>query len=354
MIGYVNLSLHDLPAESHLRHNLKQVIKAGERARNLIKQILAFSRQVDQEKVPMNIAPVVKEVLKLMKATLPSYLEIRQDVDNETGDVLADPGSIHQVLMNLCSNAAHSMRKTGGVLDVWLKSLAAGSPELPSELVARTEDFVFFGVGDTGTGIEHEVLDRIFEPYFTTKEANEGTGLGLSVVHGIIESLDGFIAVESEPGQGTRFSIYLPACERHQSSAVENCASAMGRGERILFVDDEKALVEIASQSLPRIGYQVSCYAYPESALEAFRREPSSFDIVITDLTMPKITGDKLAAEIKGIRPGIPVIICTGYSEYVCEESARNFGVEAVLLKPLDGDSLANTLHQLLGEVKTA
>ena len=348
MMGYVNLSLHDLPANSHVRHNLKQVLKAGERARNLIKQILAFSRRVDQESAPMNIAPVAKEVLKLMKATLPSYIEIRQDVDNDPGNVLADPGAIHQVLMNLCSNASHAMRQNGGVLSVWVKTLCAKSQALPAELITRDEDFVFFGVADTGTGIEQNTLDRIFEPYFTTKESNEGTGLGLAVVHGIIEGLGGFISVESEQGRGTAISIYLPICEMPESKADENPAYAMGAGERILFVDDEKALVEIASRNLSRMGYRAACYAHPESALEAFQRDPSSFDIVITDLTMPKITGDRLAAEIKTIRPEVPVIICTGYSEHACGESAKRLGVEAVLLKPLDDSKLSSTLRYLL------
>ena len=348
MMGYANLSLIELPADSSISHNLNQVIKAGERARNLIKQILAFSRRDDQETAPMNIAPVIKEGLKLMRSSLPSSIEIEQFVDNEPGNVMAEPGAIHQVLMNLCNNASQAMRKDGGLLSVRLKRLDAGSPELPLELREKNREFLLFGVEDNGVGIESKILHRIFEPYFTTKETNEGTGLGLAVVHGIVDSLGGVISVESKPAKGTTVSIYLPVCDKEKVEAANEELLPMGSGEHILFVDDEKALVEIARHYLPRMGYLVSGHDSPQAALEAFQRDPWSFDLVMTDLTMPKITGDKLSAEVKRIRPDIPVILCTGYSELVTEESARKFDVEAMLLKPLDDHKLSETLRLLL------
>jgi PAS domain S-box-containing protein len=347
MMGYTELVLLNQPEGTRVHHYLDEILNAGERAKNLVGQILAFSRQSESERKPIQLRPIVKESLKLLRASLPATIEIRQDIGTDEAIVLADPTQIHQIIMNLCTNAAQAMRDNGGILEVSLhqvqadQDLCAAHPDLrPGPCVALT-------VGDTGCGMTREVLDRIFEPYFTTKEKGEGTGLGLAVVHGIVTGYGGVISVKTEPARGSVFKIYLPAVETAAPQTRRDEKLQSGR-ERILFVDDEPSLVEIGRDMLQHLGYEVVTFSSSLEALDAFRARPDRFDLVITDMTMPQMTGERLAQALIEIRPDLPVILCTGYSERITEEMASALGIKAFLLKPLSAHDLAKKVRDTL------
>ncbi len=349
MTGYTELALMDLPEDSPIRKNLEQVLKAGGRARNLVKQILSFSRQTEHEPKPIHIGPIIKEALKFLRASIPTSIEIKQRIDPKSGAVLADPTEIHQVVLNLCSNAAQAMRD-GGVLEVSLENMSFDRETLVGHFRVSPGRYLKLTVSDTGHGMDKETRERIFDPFFTTKERSEGTGLGLAVVHGIVRRHGGAISVYSEPGQGATFHIYLPALE----SETEGEQAAVGLEplstgtEHILFLDDEEALVEMGRQMLERLGYRVTTKTSSLEALEEFRAHPQRFDLVITDLTMPKMTGDKLALEMKKIRPDVPIIICTGYSYQIPAEKIDGSGVDRVITKPLVIGELAEAIREVL------
>jgi PAS domain S-box-containing protein len=349
MMGYTELVLLNQPEGSRVHHYLDEILKAGERAKNLVSQILAFSRQGESERKPIQLRPIVKESLKLLRASLPATIEIRQDIATDEAIVLADPAQIHQIIMNLCTNAAHAMRENGGILEVGLhqvqadKDLCAAHPDL------RPGPCVAISVGDTGCGMTAEVLDRIFEPYFTTKEKGEGTGLGLAVLHGIVTGYGGVVSVKSEPARGSVFKIYLPAVETATPQPRSDEKLESGR-ERILFVDDEPSLVEIGREMLQHLGYEVVTFSSSLDALSAFRVRPDLFDLVITDMTMPQMTGERLAQALIEIRPDLPVILCTGYSERITEERASALGIKGFLLKPLSAHDLAKKVRDTLDQ----
>ena len=354
IMGYTEIALFHEPSKDSLtRQSLKQVLLAGERAKDLVKQILAFGRQADKERKPMILKPLVKETLKLVRATLPSTIEIRQHIPTHTGYVMADPTQMHQVLMNLCTNAYHAMREKGGVLKVSLRDV-----ELDPDYTAKYPDvhpgpYIELTVGDTGHGIKEKEVHRIFEPYFTTKEKGEGTGMGLSVVHGIVKEHGGAIRVHSEPGKGTTFTIFLPRIKAPEVEAKpEEITSLPTGGERILFVDDEPAINDICKRMLERLGYTLEARTSPIEALEAFRARPGKFDLVITDMTMPKMTGDELAKEIMAIRPDIPIILCTGFSERINEEKAQAIGIRGFVMKPFVIRDFVNTIRKALNQEK--
>ena len=347
MMGYTELVLLNQPQGTRVHHYLDEILNAGERAKNLVSQILAFSRQSESERKPIQLRSIVKESLKLLRASLPATIEIRQDIGTDEAIVLADPTQIHQIVMNLCTNAAYAMREDGGILEVGLhqvqadQDLCAAHPDLrPGPCVALT-------VGDTGSGMTQEVLDRIFEPYFTTKEKGDGTGLGLAVVHGIVTSYGGVISVKSEPARGSVFKIYLPAVEAATPHIRREDKLQPGR-ERILFVDDETALVEIGRDMLEHLGYEVVTFSSSLEALNAFRAQPDLFDLVITDMTMPQMTGERLAQALIEIRPDLPVILCTGYSERIAEQTAGSLGIKAFLFKPLSAHDLSSKVREAL------
>ena len=307
--------MEDAPQGSPSREDLEHVLKAGYRGKNLIKQILTFSRRSEKERQPIEIGPLVKECLKFLRASLPSSIEIRQNISNGCSLVLADPTQIHQVLMNLCTNAAHAMREKGGILEVSLSEVVVD----PS-MTTFSQDFgigpcVRLAVSDTGHGISPKTLERIFDPFFTTKKRGEGTGLGLSVVHGIIMNHGGDIAVSSEPEKGTTFEVFLPVIEHSVDLPEKQKGEGVSRGtERILFVDDEEDLVYAGEKMLKRLGYEPAVFQNSLEALEAFRAGPDQFDLIITDQGMPHMTGTELAREALRIRPGIPIILCSGFS----------------------------------------
>jgi PAS domain S-box-containing protein len=351
IIGYTEIAGLRLPEDNKAKESLKEVLNAGRRARDLVKQILAFSRKQEQEKIPIQISPIVKEGIKLLRSSLPSNIEIRQSIESDTGIVDADPTQIHQILMNLCVNAGHAMRKEGGVLEIGIRNVEIEGWDSESGYLDMTPGpYLLLYVSDTGEGITPDVLHHIFEPYFTTKEKSEGTGLGLSVVHGIVNSYGGTIKVYSEPGKKTTFHVYLPRIkEAKEMVGVEDRPSVLPTGqERVLFVDDELVLVEIGKQMLEWLGYEVTIRTSSVEALELFRRKPDHFDVVITDMTMPNMTGDMLSIELMQIRPDIPIILCTGFSERISEEKAKLLGIKAFVMKPLVIRDLANAVRKAL------
>jgi PAS domain S-box-containing protein len=350
IIGYTEIADLQAPEDTKVKASLKEVLKAGRRARDLVKQILAFSRKGDHERIPMQIAPIIKEALKLLKSTLPSTIEIRHDIKGETGVVQAEPTQIHQILMNLCANAAHAMGEEGGVLEIAIDNVELGSSDSESGYFdIPPGNYLRLTVSDTGEGMPREVLERIFEPYYTTREKGEGTGLGLSVVHGIVKSYGGTITAYSEPGKGSTFHVYFPLFqEKGEAPETEEITPIPTGNEHILFIDDEPVLVDLGKQMLNGLGYKVTTRTSSIEALELFKIKPGQFDLVITDMTMPHMTGEKLARELMKIRSDIPVIICTGYSEYISKEKANKMGIRAFIMKPLVMRDLANTVRKIL------
>jgi len=346
--GYLELSLDDLPEESAVRDNLEQIQPCVNRAGKLVKQILTFSRkdQQEQEKEPVQISSIIKEVLGMLRSSLPATIKICRKIHTDSSMVLADPTQIHQVLVNLCTNASHAMRDAGGLLEVSLKDV-----NLESEI--RIEDehlgrgpYVKLSVSDSGCGMEKEVLERIFEPFFSTKKPNEGTGLGLSVVHGIIKSHDGAIAVSSTPGEGTTFDILLPKIESGEIQEPQSSQSTTREREVILLVDDEEMMVDVTRQILERLGFDVVAKTSSIDALEAFQEEPDEFDLVITDQVMPNMTGTQLAGKLISIRPDIPVILCSGFPENVCPEELK--GIKEFIAKPISKQEIATIIRTVL------
>jgi len=347
VLGYTELALDDAENETILHKNLQEVIVAGNRAKDLVKQILAFSRQADQELKPVQVELIVKEAVKLIRASLPSTIEIELNLASKSA-ALADPTQIHQVLMNLCTNAHHAMSENGGVLTVSLRDVRIDSGFESRKLDLATGGYMCLQIQDTGHGMPEEVRARIFDPFFTTKDRDKGTGMGLSVVHGIVKSHGGAITVHSQPGKGTSFAVYLPLIQTEQKPVVQTAAALPTGDERILFIDDEKTLVDLGRQMLERLGYKVVCRTSSIEALELFKSRPDHFDLVITDMTMPNLTGDKLTRQIMRIRADIPVILCTGFSEQICEKSAKDMGIREFILKPLVMDKLARTVRSVL------
>ncbi len=348
MFGYLEIVLEDVPKDNPLRGHLLEVFTGAKRARDLIKQILTFSRQSDHERKPLETQRVIKEALKLIKSSLPSTIEIIQNIKSDCGLVMADPTHIHQIVMNLCTNAFHAMEETGGKLTIALKEVDLAAEDLKDPAMIPGPH-VSLTVADTGPGMEQSLIDRIFDPYFTTKEEGKGTGLGLAVVHGIVKSHGGQISVYSEPGKGTEFQICFPIIKKQrETSKVETDTPIQKGDEQILLVDDQDIIVQIEKQMLERLGYHVTARTSSTDALEAFRVQPDKFDIVITDLTMPNMTGDKLAGELIKIRPDIPVILCTGFSEKMSKEKAEALGIKGFLMKPVVLKDLSSMIRQVL------
>jgi PAS domain S-box-containing protein len=355
IMGCTELSLITTPEDSLIHDHLSQVLEAGSRATDLVQQILTFSRKKVLERIPLQLSPVVKEILKMMRASLPSTIQIDQHIEPDTGLVLADPTQIHQLLMNLCTNAAHAMGENGGSLTITLSNadIFLKNQDILPEIAPG--QYLLLTVRDTGLGMDRALLDRIFEPYFTTKESGEGTGLGLAVAHGIVKSYGGTILVQSEPGKGTLFQIFLPRIDRPievKGSEPPFESVPMGR-ETILLVDDEQAVLKIGQKMLEHLGYEVISSSTSLEALRLFRDQPDRFDLVVTDMTMPEMTGDRLAQEIMRIRPGFPVILCTGFTERITKDEAQTLGIRELLAKPLAIHTLAKTIREILDQKLT-
>ena len=348
IMGLSEMLLDDLPEKSTARDNAAEIYRAAGRARDLVNQILNFSRQAEHKKIPLRIQMVLKEVLKLSRATIPSNIVIHRDIASDMGPVLADPTNIHQVVMNLVTNAYHAVEETGGGITIALHRTELGPGDL-SNAGLEPGAYALIAVSDTGCGIPPEIMPRIFEPYFTTKGQEKGTGLGLSVVFGIVREHGGDIRVYSEPGQGTAFRVYLPLMPREASKEAADKPAIYPSGtERILLVDDEEPIVRLETLMLERLGYRVSAYTVSEQALEAFAADPGGFDLVITDMAMPSMTGIRLAQRLVAIRPDMPVILSTGFSDAMTREELAENGIREILHKPITRGDLANTIRRVL------
>ncbi|MBU1706733.1 response regulator, partial [bacterium] len=352
MLGYTDMARKEIPKGNIARDDLEAVLKAGNRAKDLVKQILAFSRQTEHESQPIQIHPVVKEALKLLRASLPSTIEIREDINENCGAVMGDPTQIHQVLMNLCSNAQYAMKKKGGVLDVCLEAVDVDVEQARANPNLSEGPYVVLTVSDTGHGMDAGTLERIFEPFYTKKPVGEGTGMGLSTTHGIVRSCNGVIMVSSELGKGSTFRIYLPKLKGEASEKTSEEKIIPRGSETILFVDDEEMLVELGQKMLGNLGYNVTARTSSIEALEAFRAQPDRFDLVVTDQTMPNMTGAELATEVMHIRPDMPVILVTGFSEAVTPEKAKQLGIRDYIQKPVVMAELGTAIRQVLDESK--
>jgi len=348
IIGYAEIMQEDLPEISPHQEQIAEIMTSANRASDLVKQILTFSRQSEHEVQPLRIQIILVEVLKLIRASLPTTIKIVQNINRHCGMVMADPTHIHQVVMNLVTNSFHSMEDSGGILEVSL-----------SEVDISVEDFVnpemlhgkyaCLTISDTGEGMDEKTVSKIYEPYYTTKRTGKGTGLGMSVVHGIVKRYNGDIQVSSEPGKGTVFKVYFPL-ERDKKNEVETvqaCAVPKGN-ERILLVDDELMIVRTHTKTLERLGYRVTPHISSTSVLEIFKSSPDDFDLVITDMTMPDMTGIQLSQEILSIRPDMPIILCTGYSKQIDEEKAKALGIRGYVMKPIIKSEMAKKIREVL------
>ncbi len=348
IFGYVEISLLHLPGSGQIRSNLEEVINAANRAKDLVQQILTFSRVSDQERKPLKLQYIIKEALKLLRSTLPTTIEIRQKIDANCGAVLGDPTQIHQVIMNLCTNAYHAMRDNGGVLEIKLEPVRIDSESAKSNPDLHEGDYLKLSVSDTGRGMDKETTERMFDPFFTTKSIGEGTGLGLSVVHGIVKSHDGAITFSSEPDKGTTFDIYLPQIKNKIAQEIRQNEPVPRGNEYILFVDDEEPIVNIGKHILENLGYKVTAKTDSKEALKAFRKNPDKFDLVITDQTMPNMAGVEFAGKLLQIRPDIPIILMTGFSEMVTPETVKKMGIREYVKKPIVVLDLAKAIRRAL------
>jgi signal transduction histidine kinase/ActR/RegA family two-component response regulator len=349
IIGFSEMVVEDVSDNASAQRHMEQVLKAGFRGRDLVRQILTFSRRGDQEKNALHLSPLIQEMFKLLRASLPTTIEMKLDLDENRDLAYADPSQMQQIIMNLGTNASHAMREKGGTLEVSLRVITIDTTELLPEADMAPGEYLVLSVRDTGHGMDDGVMKRIFEPFFTTKGKGQGTGLGLSVVYGIVKSHNGGIRVSSKPGRGSVFSVYLPAASTMAEVERETISwDTLPTGtERILFVDDEEPIVELGQGVLRRLGYTVVANRSGREALETFRRD-GAFDLVITDQTMPEMTGVMLAAELLKLRPDLPVILFTGYSESVSRETAQEVGIREFLMKPLSRRELAGAVRRAL------
>ncbi len=347
ILGYTELTLEETEEGSIQHENISQILVAANRASELVKQILAFSRKSEKEKRPVYVGQIVNEVLKMLRSTLPTTIEIRSQINVKAGLVMANPTQIHQVIMNLCTNAAHAMKEGGGTLDIRLDEIELHPNRLEQRELALGK-YLQLTVKDSGHGMKPSIMERIFEPYFTTKKHGEGTGMGLSVAHGIIKSLAGDIVVQSEVSKGTTFDIFIPLLENATFPAAIPQENTQGGTEHILYVDDEKDLAEMGKQMLEKMGYSVTVRTSSVEVLEAFRQDPFKYNLVITDQTMPNMTGTQLTRELLQIRPDIPVILCTGFSESVNKENFKALGIRSFVMKPIIKKDLAKIIREVL------
>ncbi len=350
ILGYTELAQESLSIDSSVSPHLNQVMTAGMRAKALVNQILAFSRKTEGDLKPVQIHLIVNEALKLLRSSIPTTIEIREDIDPLSGIVLSDATQIHQIAMNLCTNAYHSMRPEGGVMTVTMRPIEVEENDFTTKSFGLTTgSYVELVVRDTGIGMSQETIKNIFDPYFTTKNKGEGTGLGLAVVHGIVQSHGGHITVYSEPGKGTTFRVYMPRILSDVASEdIKDLASYPTGTERALIVDDEKVLVDMTKHVLISLGYTVTGVTNSSVALQMFQQAPDDFDFIITDMNMPEMDGSQLTEKICEIRPDFPIILCTGFSDSMDEEKAAILGIKKFLTKPVPIQELASAVREVL------
>lgn len=348
VLGNSELAMEEISDSHPVKENLSEIKIAALRARDVVRQLLSFSRKGARGQKIIFIQSILRECMKLLRSSLPATIDIHLDVDEDTLPVVANPIQIHQVILNLCTNAAHAMEETGGTLTIHLENTAVAASDGGTDGAGPSGPYVSLAIKDTGTGIAPEIRDRIFEPYFTTKEVGHGTGIGLSVVHGIVKNQGGFIRMESQPGNGTTMSVLFPASRRPQPEEdAETQAVIPGRG-MVLLVDDEPSMVKMGSDMLERLGYRVTGMTDPECAVQRFSENPNEFDLIITDLTMPKLTGQALSDRARQIRPDIPVILTTGFSSKVENQNMDGHQMDGILEKPFDGKTLSHRVSDAL------
>jgi len=354
-IGFTEMALTDVKKGSRVATCLEQIMIAQQRAADLINQILTFSRKSDNESKPVWIQEVIQEALSLLRSTLPSTIEIHQHIDPDCGPVLADPTQLLQIIMNLSTNSYHAMREQGGILDIRLTPLVVSDEAPPENIDLQQGTYAQISILDTGTGMNDDTVQRIFEPYFTTKERGEGTGLGLAMVHGIVQDHGGTIQIDSRPDEGTTFHIFLPLLDINKGiEQDEDLHENLKGSERILFVDDEDQILRFAKIALEKLGYDVRIYANSMEALNAFEDNPTGFDVVVTDQTMPFLTGAELAKRMLEVRPDLPIVLCTGYSDLLSEEKALELGVMDYITKPIMIKDLAGAIRKVLKQASRA
>ena len=351
-LGFAELAKVDIQKGLKPVDDLDEIIKSAHRAKELVKQILTYSRKETHKLEPLNPQSIIKESLKLLRATLPANIEIREDIEGENNSILADPTKIQQIIINLCTNALHSMEETGGVLTVTLAHKNLQESDLPLNSNTSPGEFLKLVVSDTGQGLDKKTIDRIFDPYFTTKEVGKGTGLGLSVIDGIVKDYKGFIEVDSTPGKGSSFNVYLPISQEasilKDSTPVGIKEFSSPANKHILIVDDELLLVKVNKRRLENLGYKVTATTDSKDALEKVREQKEQFDLIITDQTMPGLTGADLAQEVLKLHPDMPIIMCTGHSDIISERDALALGIKKYIFKPIQGDELVNAVREVL------
>ena len=352
IMGNAELASDDIPDLNPAAENLEEIRRASIRAKEMVRQLLSFSRKSDQKRVPLNLVPIINESMKMLRTAIPSSVEFSVQIPDEPCNIMGDAAQINQIMMNLTTNAAHAMDKEGGLLEITLENIVLLEEKPCFNGVLSPGAYARLKMRDTGTGMAPETMARIFEPYYTTKDVGKGTGMGLSVIHGIMKGHLGGIRVESELGKGTHFEVYFPLLKEKVEEGNKPEGEIQRGSERILFVDDEASIVKLNRRRLERLGYQVKSTTKPLQALEWFRADPDQFDIIITDMTMPRMTGDRLAAEILKIRPRMPVIICTGYSERMSAKNAEALGISKYIEKPIDTRNLASAIREVLGHRK--
>ncbi|MCP3900116.1 MAG: PAS domain S-box protein [Desulfobacteraceae bacterium] len=348
IVGYSEMLLEDIPEKSPFRNGLNQIYQGALRASALVKQILTFSRQQSGDIRLVKIQAVIKEALKLIRSTIPTTIEIKQNLRSDCGPIKADPTQIHQIVMNLATNAYHAMEKNGGEIKINLKEVELEESDLFNPDI-KPGTYACLSISDNGKGMDNELIEKIFDPFFTTKEIGKGTGMGLSVVHGIVQNMNGAINVNSEPDKGTEFHVYLPLAEAvKEQIETQTTEPIQGGTEHILLVDDEKSIIGMEQNILKRLGYKVTSRLNSLEALETFKADPTNFNLVITDMAMPNMSGDKLTVELTKIRPDIPVLLCTGFSDTMSEEKAESLGINGFLLKPIVITDLAHKIREIL------
>jgi len=347
IFGNTELALDDTPEWNPVREYLIETKTASLRAKDMVQQLLAFTRKSDQQQKPARISSIVKDSLKLLRSTIPTNIDIKSSISEDVHIINADSTQMHQIIMNLITNSSQAI-KGNGIIDIFLENIQIDHKQVALVKELEIGDYVKLTFTDTGSGIDPKDLEKIFDPYFTTREFGKGTGMGLAVVHGIVKSHNGLIQVESQLGQGTTISIYFPAAEDIiEPMAVEESDLQVGT-ESIIVVDDEEPLAKLGQRRLERHGYKVEYRTDPIEVLELVTNNPDQYDLIITDMAMPRMTGAELATEIQKINPNLPVILCTGYSDTIDGDKAKDIGVKAFLMKPIDAKILAETVRKIL------
>ncbi|MCK5070400.1 MAG: response regulator, partial [Desulfocapsa sp.] len=357
ILGYTEIAKAQLPADNKIRNDLDQVIIAGQRATDLVKQILTFSRQSEELFKPLDVQVILTEVLKLLRSSLPSTISLKENISKDCDMVFANSTQIHQVIMNICTNAKDAIGEEIGTLEVSLSEIQfTKTNDIATYPQMANGSYLDIEIRDTGCGMNSSTQAKIFDPFYTTKERGKGTGIGLAVVHGIIKQHKGEITVTSEPGHGTTFHIYLPVIE-HQETLEEQVVSQklpLGNGERILFVDDEVSIISMMQITLSNLGYSVTVFDSSLEAFDAYQQNPEYFDIIITDMTMPQMTGLEMSKKLLEIQPDLPIILCTGFSETIDDIKAKSFGISAFINKPIHQLTLAKTIQKVLKKPEKA